>query len=73
MEFAETLVWIISGYLMLGLGVALLFVVFGMEQVEPHSRGSFGFRPLLIPGLTLLWPLVLSRWWAIRTHSCGAE
>lgn len=72
MEFAETIVMACSAYLMVGFAVAVLFLVFGMEQVEPYSRGSFGFRPLLVPGLTLLWPLVLLRWWAIRSGQGGS-
>jgi len=45
--------------------VAFLFLVFGIERVEPYSRGSLAFRPLLVPGLCLLWPLVLVRWRAL--------
>ena len=26
------------------------------------SVGAYAFRPLLLPGLALLWPLVLWRW-----------
>jgi hypothetical protein len=30
--------------------------------VSPASTGAYAFRPLLLPGLALLWPLVLWRW-----------
>ncbi|MEM7069343.1 MAG: hypothetical protein AAF478_10715 [Pseudomonadota bacterium] len=64
---ADTLVYLIMLYLGAGLAVAAVFILFGIERVEPHARGSLGFRPLLIPGLTLLWPLVLWRWWVLET------
>ena len=59
---AETIIWIIQVYGGIGLAVAAAFLLFGIERVEPYARGSIGFRPLLVPGLVLLWPLVLWRW-----------
>jgi len=41
---------------------ALAFLAFGLTRVDPSARGAYGFRPLLLPGLILLWPLVLWRW-----------
>jgi hypothetical protein len=49
-------------YAALGAVVALLFLVFGIERVDPAARGAVTFRPLIVPGLVLLWPLVLWRW-----------
>jgi hypothetical protein len=49
-------------YSALGLLVAALFLVFGLDRIDQAARGSFAFRPLLVPGLVLLWPLVLLRW-----------
>ena len=34
----------------------------GIERVEPAARGAYAVRPLLVPGIVLLWPLVLWRW-----------
>jgi hypothetical protein len=42
--------------------VALGFVLVGIDRVDPAARGAYLVRPLLLPGLTLLWPLVLVRW-----------
>ncbi len=67
MTTAAMIVYLLSLYLGVGLVVAGLFIVFGIERVEPYSRGSLGFRPLLVPGLCLLWPLVLWRWWVLET------
>ena len=30
--------------------------------MAPDARGAYVFRPLLVPGVVLLWPLVLWRW-----------
>jgi hypothetical protein len=52
------------GRLWLGAGavVAAAFLAFGLDRVAPAARGAWAFRPLLVPGLLLLWPLVLWRW-----------
>ena len=49
-------------YGLAGLAVAALFLAWGIDRVDGNARGAFVFRPLLIPGVALLWPLVLWRW-----------
>ena len=49
-------------YAVFGGAVAVAFLFFGIDRVDPAARGSYAFRPLLIPGIVLLWPLVLARW-----------
>lgn len=49
-------------WLWAGAAVALPFLLWGVGRVEPNARGAWAFRPLLVPGLILLWPLVLWRW-----------
>lgn len=66
MAAAESIVTIVEFYLMAGLIVAAFFLIFGIERVEPGSQGAYAFRPLLIPGLSLLWPLVIYRWWVVE-------
>ena len=34
--------------------------------VDPAARGTYLFRPLLVPGTVLLWPLILKRWRALE-------
>ena len=65
MLVAEQIVTFIQYYLIAGALVAAFFLIFGIERVEPGARGSFLFRPLLVPGLCMLWPLVLWRWYAL--------
>lgn len=58
--FAEIWAWI-------GLAVATLFLLVGIDRVDANAKTSFTFRPLLIPGVVLLWPMVLWRWWVLET------
>jgi len=58
----EALYLAAAGYAAIGLAVAVLFILFGLERAHPPAHGGLAFRPLLIPGLALLWPYVLLRW-----------
>lgn len=52
----------VTAYGLIGLVVALAFLLIGLDRVDAAARGAYTFRPLLLPGLVLLWPLVLLRW-----------
>lgn len=45
-----------------GVGVALVFVLFGIDRIDPAAHRAYLTRLLFLPGLTLLWPIVLVRW-----------
>lgn len=64
MVFAEWLIMIAKGYAALGAVVAAAFVFVGLDRIDSSSHGSYSFRPLIVPGLILLWPLVIMRWLA---------
>ena len=49
-------------YGVVGSVVAVVFLAFGIERIMPAARGAYAFRPLLLPGLVLLWPVVIWRW-----------
>lgn len=72
MILAQAVVSFLSVYAVAGLVVAVLFLMLGIDRVEPAARGAYAFRPLIVPGLVLLWPLVLWRWWQIA-RGCGAD
>jgi hypothetical protein len=55
-------------WLLIGAAAALIFLTIGIGRVEEHARGAYAFRPLLIPGILLLWPIVLWRWFQIETR-----
>jgi hypothetical protein len=59
---AELIVWTVSTYIWIGAVVAVLFLLFGIDRADPSAHGAYAFRPLLLPGLTRLWPYVLRRW-----------
>jgi hypothetical protein len=49
-------------YLQIGLAVALVFAFGLVARVEPSAVGASPmFRLMIVPGATLLWPLVLWR------------
>jgi hypothetical protein len=62
MAFADLVYWSCLVYGVVGLAVAASFLVFGLDRIDASARGSYAFRPLLVPGLVLLWPLVIARW-----------
>jgi hypothetical protein len=53
----------------LGLVVAIAFLSFGIDRVDPAARGAYAVRPLLVPGIVLLWPLVIVRWRALLAEA----
>jgi hypothetical protein len=49
-------------YAVIGAALAAAFLLWGIDRIDPAANGAYAFRPLLIPGLVLLWPLVAARW-----------
>lgn len=61
-------------YLWVGGVVAAAFLTVGISRVDAPAKGAFAFRPLLIPGVVGLWPLVLWRWARLEiARARGAE
>lgn len=65
-EMAADLIWLAQVYLGLGAVSALAFLGFGIDRIDENARGVWIFRPFLIPGVLLIWPLVLLRWWQME-------
>lgn len=65
MGAASLLVDLALAYGLLGLAVAAAFLLYGIDRVDLAARGAVAFRPLVAPGIVLLWPLVLLRWRAL--------
>ena len=62
MNLAAQAVRIAEAYLAIGLGFALWFAWRGAARFDPVAgRGSVGFRLLIFPGATLLWPYLVLR------------
>ena len=66
LQTASLIVWLASLWLYAGAAVAALFLLVGIDRIDEDARGTYSFRPLLIPGILLLWPLVLRRWWVLE-------
>lgn len=68
---ASALLATLKVYASVGVGVSVLFLTVGIDRCAPAARGAYAFRPLLVPGIVLLWPLVLASWAAIATAQRG--
>lgn len=55
LAFAEIWLWA-------GVVVAAPFLIFGIDRIDENARGAYVFRPLLLPAILLIWPLVAWRW-----------
>jgi hypothetical protein len=53
-------------YAVIGAALALIFLLWGIDRIDPAATGAYAFRPLLFPGMVLLWPLVAARWIALE-------
>lgn len=66
MSTAGVLVAVVGAYGAVGLVIGVAFLLFAIDRMDPAAVGAYAFRPLLLPGLVLLWPLVLRRWLAFE-------
>jgi hypothetical protein len=49
-------------YLAIGAVVAPVIAFFGVRRIDPAAReGTRGFRFLIMPGIAMLWPLMVIR------------
>ncbi|MEM9523997.1 MAG: hypothetical protein AAF982_08380 [Pseudomonadota bacterium] len=64
---AAMLVGLAQYWLYVGGAVALVFLSFGIDRIDEDARDAYVFRPLLIPGILLIWPLVLWRWMVLES------
>ena len=60
---AATVLILIGIYFGCGFLFAIPFLLVGLKETDPRvAPGSWGFRLLIIPGVTAFWPLLLHRW-----------
>lgn len=65
---AELFVGALTGYVAIGLLFAIAFLARGISLVDGQAAGAgLGFRLIILPGVTALWPVLLHRW--IRARS----
>ncbi len=59
----EIFLMLLAVYLAAGLLVAVPFVIIGVQRIDPQAaHGTWGFRCLILPGVTAFWPWLLWRW-----------
>lgn len=59
-----------QAWVWIGLAVAAVLAFWGAGAVDGNARGAWAFRPLLVPGAVLLWPLVA---WRLAARLRGGE
>lgn len=58
----EWLINVVRAYVFAGLIFSVVFVLFGVQRVDPDAKGwNIGFRIIIIPGLCAFWPLFATR------------
>ena len=62
MSAAATILMLAKLWLWAGALVAVAFLLVGLGRIDEDARDTFVFRVLLVPGILLIWPLVLWRW-----------
>lgn len=68
---AQAIIAGLEVYAALGGLVAVVFLLWGMDRIDHAAAGAYAMRPLLVPGIVLLWPLVLVRWIALARQGDG--
>ncbi|MEO8505883.1 MAG: hypothetical protein ABI609_18450 [Acidobacteriota bacterium] len=65
--------WLLAAaavYGLLGLLFAVPFVWRGVDRIDSSAHGAgWGFRIVVVPGVILLWPLLLERWQRARSSA----
>ena len=58
---------IAAAYLLCGFVFAIAFVIKGISVVDEGAHGaSTGFRIIILPGVIVFWPPLLSKWLVAR-------
>ena len=67
MNQAEAILLALRIWGSIGAVVAAIFLTIGMDRIDEDAQGAYVFRPLLIPGILVIWPLVLWRWYVYES------
>jgi hypothetical protein len=62
---AAIIVDCVTAWLTIGVVIGVAFLFLGIDRIDAAAHGSYAFRPLLLPGLVLLWPFVAWRWFML--------
>ena len=65
---AKLFVGSLTLYGVVGFVFAIAFLARGFSRIDTQAAGAgLGFRLMILPGVTALWPLLLKRWIRART------
>lgn len=70
MDIFWTAIYVYGG---IGGSVAVAFLLIGFSRIDTAAHGAWLVRPLLVPGLILLWPVVLIRWITLERQKARAQ
>ena len=70
MDVFWTVIYVYGG---IGGMVALGFLLIGFDRIDEAAHGAYLVRPVLAPGLMLLWPVVLVRWIVLERRRGSAR
>ena len=60
---AEILLIIAAIYLLVGVLFVIPFLMKGLNKIDEEAHGStIGFKIIIIPGVIVFWPVLLSKW-----------
>lgn len=60
---AVAILFIVCLYVAIGALFSVLFLLRGIEKIDPAAHGApWTFRLLILPGVLALWPLLAQRW-----------
>ena len=63
MMAVEIILVIVGTYLVLGVLFVVPFLLRGLIKVDEGAHGgTTGFKIIIIPGVIVFWPLLLSKW-----------
>ena len=59
----EIILIVVGIYLLLGVLFVIPFLLKGLTKVDEGTHGStIGFKIIIIPGVIVFWPALLSKW-----------
>lgn len=65
----EILLIITAIYLALGVLFVIPFLMKGLNKIDEGANGStIGFKIIIIPGVIVFWPVLLSKWMKKKTY-----
>ena len=67
MDQAEIIFLSVKIWAGIGAIIAAAFLTIGIDRIDEDAEGAYVFRLLLVPGILLIWPLVLWRWYVLET------